>query len=731
MRLSFDLISERDIIRQQDREFKRKEKELLKKEIEIERKTLKDKKKKKIQDDKFKEQVKKYESFKSSYRTVKTSLKSVIKNKDDIAIINDAVLRTHRIIIHVFNFLKLYCLDTLERIDQLPTIDKKLLHCIKKAVSTRDKRGPKAEQTDIYLDTMKFYENHYKDIMHTSEDLQSDKLSSIFEYEFVNMITVIENHIMNNIDMFINRYINVVLDKKGNEDKIKLKNITSDEKKIRLNKYKAELRRVKYDILNNEDECDKKYNSCKKVIRKLFKGLDKSIQYTANTKPIKLMSGLIKISIAIEKKGMTTINCFPLRTNIVPKYIKIDAVSIVKLLCTEKINGMTNDALMHNGNILRHRDAIWCSAFKTDKKVFNTIRRFKNKEINKKNYVFCNQLCTDGIGCSILQIRHDLYDHFKKVKIYTVRKPKKYRPEPYVQYLSDKDKQICIDKEYNIVGIDPGKDDLIYATDGKVEIIKRKIKKKNSKIKIVNKHKPNVFRYSQNQRRKETCMKKYMKIRDNDTKTTKIDNKSVKEHEALLSKHNSKSCVYKNALAYIKNKNKVNESLLGYYEKDMYRRLKWYSYINIQKSEARMVNNFKDKFGSPKDTLICMGDFNQQKQMKYKEPTKGKGLRDIFKKRGYNVVLVNEDLTSKMNFLTGDKNEKFRKRRNPRPWMKDIKLWHGLLRTKCVIKNKSSKQPKHILVNRDYNGSMNIRKIAIQHLKNEDIPNYLQRKTNK
>ncbi len=51
--------------------------------------------------------------------------------------------------------------------------------------------------------------------------------------------------------------------------------------------------------------------------------------------------------------------------------------------------------------------------------------------------------------------------------------------------------------------------------------------------------------------------------------------------------------------------------------------------------------------------------------------------------------------------------------------------------TAVLHKNKSSKQPKHILVNRDYNGSMNIRKIAIQHLKNEEIPNYLQRKTNK
>jgi transposase len=72
-----------------------------------------------------------------------------------------------------------------------------------------------------------------------------------------------------------------------------------------------------------------------------------------------------------------------------------------------------------------------------------------------------------------------------------------------------------------IVGIDPGKEDLIYCVDGASKDA-------------------NVFRYSQNQRRKETKMKKYKNIMLG-MKTKKINGKNVIEYETELSKHNRKT----------------------------------------------------------------------------------------------------------------------------------------------------------------------------------------------
>ncbi len=51
-----------------------------------------------------------------------------------------------------------------------------------------------------------------------------------------------------------------------------------------------------------------------------------------------------------------------------------------------------------------------------------------------------------------------------------------------------------------------------------------------------------TFRYTQNQRRLATRLKKYNKIIDKINKETKIENKSIKEIETELSLLNSKTC---------------------------------------------------------------------------------------------------------------------------------------------------------------------------------------------
>jgi len=41
-----------------------------------------------------------------------------------------------------------------------------------------------------------------------------------------------------------------------------------------------------------------------------------------------------------------------------------------------------------------------------------------------------------------------------------------------------------------------------------------------------------------------------------------------------------------------------------------------------------MLNNFKRIFGNEKEVVVCFGDYEpKKKQMKFKEATKGKGMR--------------------------------------------------------------------------------------------------------
>ena len=139
-----------------------------------------------------------------------------------------------------------------------------------------------------------------------------------------------------------------------------------------------------------------------------------------------------------------------------------------------------------------------------------------------------------------------------------------------------------------------------------------------------------------------------------------------------------------------------------------------------------MINNFKKIFGDTNKVLVCIGDYDEKHCLKFNEPTKGKSIRKLFKNAGYNLFIVNEYNTTKINHFTGEVTEKFRMIQNPRPRKDNEYLRHGLLRSKNVNKNKS--MAEYMLLNRDLNGSMNIRQKALCIIKNEKMPKHLKHK---
>ena len=114
----------------------------------------------------------------------------------------------------------------------------------------------------------------------------------------------------------------------------------------------------------------------------------------------------------------------------------------------------------------------------------------------------------------------------------------------------------------------------------------------------------------------------------------------------------------------------------------MFRKFKWFTWINRKRSEDNMLNRFDKKFGGPKRNIICIGDFEQKKTLKYREPTKGKSFRKLFKNRGYKVYLVDEFRTSCRSFIDGSEMETFKMIPNPKPYKDDTRKCHGLLRKK-------------------------------------------------
>ena len=302
------------------------------------------------------------------------------------------------------------------------------------------------------------------------------------------------------------------------------------------------------------------------------------------------------------------------------------------------------------------------------------------------------------LDLSILFLRDDLVG---KKQLPMVKKG--ISNELYIDELNDYS-MLC-DKK--IVGIDPGKDDLIYCVDDASKDA-------------------NVFRYSQNQRRKETKMKKYNNI-ILAMKTNKIAGKTIIDYETELSHYNRKSLQITKYKEYLQEKNKINHILFSFYRKELFRKelfrkLKFGKYINIKRNEQKMISNFKKIYGNPDKVVICIGDWEQRKQMKYKEPTLGKGMRTLFRKNKYNVFLVDEFRTScKCSKCNGGVCEKYIVRNHPNKQKNkdELRLVHGLLRCKSGCG----------AWNRDRNGSSNIYKIAKNAINNKDRPSYLCRET--
>jgi hypothetical protein len=624
------------------------------------------------------------------FKSIKTSLKSVLKHPEiNTKILNDAVVKSNKIVIHTLQFLKLYLLDYYENNNQtLPVISKELINNSMKVVcgEKTEKRGKPAKNETIEMKDKltTFYSQHYLQLTQ-NDPIDYAGLNTVLDYLKEDVITMYENNIQLHYVEYVERYVNVVWKKKMIVDKIRKLGKTQKERETRVRNLCAELRKIKNDLLNVDGKPYQSNNHYHKWIAEQKQNIlpyrnkfeKNSVMYDLKCKTMEYFPCMIFMMKQVENDGESVNNVFPLRSEIAPKYIRLDTTTLVNLLL-RKEHG-TKGFFKTNGELKKNEDKIWKFFFRTERKMFH-----------KTGFSFHHMVSTDGIGLSILLLRDDLVG--KKLPMMK----KGISKELYIDELDD----YSILRDKKIVGVDPGKEDLIYCVDDASKDA-------------------NVFRYSQNQRRKETKMKKYNNI-ILAMKTNKIEGKTIIEYETELSHFNRKSLQITKYKEYLREKNRINHILFQYYRKELFRKLKFGKYINIKRNEQQMISNFKKAYGNADNVVICIGDWEQRKQMKYKEPTLGKGIRTLFRKNNFNVFLVDEFRSScKCSKCDGGVCEKFMVRTHPNKKKNkdELRLIHGLLRCKSGCGS----------WNRDRNGSSNIYKIAKNAINNIERPSYLCR----
>jgi hypothetical protein len=628
---------------------------------------------------------------KSYFQTIKTSLRSVVKNPVVIEKLTDAALLTSRIMTHTLQFMKLYFIHCYDNGQPIPKIDRPFVTAIMKTLCEAPASGrpPKAETVQLKAHLAEFHSEHYQPIM--QDTLNYKHLNTVLDYMSTDIETMYENNIKQRFCSYVERFVNVSLQKRERIEAIKESDLTAEQKKEQTNILCRELRKVKNDILcaNDPKTSDEQYHvwideeSVRIMPQRELR--EDSVYYDIQCNPQDYLPLMVYMMKAVEATGNTISGVFPLRSQLIPKHFRLDTTSLVYLLFTNENGKRTNTTL--GGNLKRKQSDVWGQFFKTDMKCFHRVK-------DNHDYTFHHMIETDGVSCSILLIRKD-----KAGKIVKQPKAKKGGGEQYIDELSDDEREELVDLK--LVAIDPNMGDLLYCVDS-------------------DQRDQTKFRYSQDMRRKETKFKKYRDLLQTQ-KRELIDGRRVVDWETDMSAYNKKTLNFEAFKTYIKHKNALNLKLAPFYNKYIFRKLKLGSYSRRQITEARMLKRFEKLFGPPDKVVICIGDWEQRQHRRFKEPVKGKGFRKLFRRAGYRLYLGDEFRTScKCSACSSSEHgvcSTFRMVDNPKPYREGRILRHGLV--KCQTCSR--------LWNRDTNASSNIWKVAKNAILGLPRPAYLQR----
>jgi hypothetical protein len=296
---------------------------------------------------KVKEKKKDEENF-DFMKTNKDNIKNVLKDNNINPIINELVLRTNKIVVHSYQFLKLYFIYLFHNNQPFPTLDKEFICDIFKVITKRkcNSGGYRDDNMPEQLKTLTtFYKEHYSKTIIDGETLYYDKLSYILAYEAIDMITNINNNIQEHFIDHLNKYVNIIFDVKKQRDEITKAN---KDKELRKQSHKAlyeDINKVKKDLVSFDTlTSNEKYH--KWIIEQRIKLFPNKNKFEENNIYYELKSNtqyflhamfyicnelekLNNVKIEKEEKQIRLFNVLPLRSNIIPKNICIDTCALI------------------------------------------------------------------------------------------------------------------------------------------------------------------------------------------------------------------------------------------------------------------------------------------------------------------------------------------------------------------------------------------------------------------
>ena len=488
-------------------------------------------KKKKLKDE-FKEFR---NNDKSAYKTFKIPLKTILLNCKMIQPdINKLVFEMNDLVIHTYQFIRLYVLNCYTNKQPLPELDEIFISYCIKSLGTRDNRGKKCKDTELLETLEKFYQEEYQPLLNHEKTILKNT-TFLLPYLATQIHTSLHNNLQEHFIQHFLRFINITTAE-----------IT--EEKSTLFQFKKQL----FDL----SETDEMFNEWKNthLFNILPTEIKKSIHYDVKVRPFEYLKGMLYMNSILEKMESKLFQPLPLRNNIIPKHIIIDTASLINLFCPNKDK---------DGNKVKKGELL-SNVKDNQREIWSNFLDMKNKIFKNTHYQFHNQIQTDGISCCLLFIRKDLKDKKWGSRVPVLQEQDFYNIEDLSK------EQLDTLKERNIVGCDPGKRSLVYMMD------------KNG----------NKLQYTAPQRKKESKAKCNERILLLERKKN-----GIIEKETHLSLQNSKSVDYNKFKMYLVEKDKLNKETTEFYKQDVWRKMKFRQYSYGKKSIDTFLNKIKETFG--------------------------------------------------------------------------------------------------------------------------------------
>ncbi|KNC99535.1 uncharacterized protein SPPG_04925 [Spizellomyces punctatus DAOM BR117] len=439
-----------------------------------------------------------------------------------------------------------------------------------------------------------------------------------------NLKVNVQEHFM----MMLLRYINLRLDVKRQKQRLPLK---SDAR----NAFFARLRYLKsiflFDIVPESlDDLTAEESELLEEIWSLSIPLsdDQPLAYSVAVDPLAFFPAYCKLSRLYEHHGFRRFSAIPLRRSLIQSHVRIDTIILYShLLCITRREAETVEKV-----------DLWLRVCNLQNKAFRS----------RRGMCFEGSITTDGTSVSVY-LKHPEADKYGKRSGRGKKSAKALAAEVKALYVEN-NLSAC---QENIVVIDPNKRDILYCQDNK----------------------GTIFRYTANQRCKETGSRRFAKERQR-MKTGGID-----LIESRIPSHKTMNLM--DFTRYLLVRRADSDRRKEFYSHPAHTRWKWHAFINRQKSESNLISNLRNKFGN---FTIMMGDWSDAgRTARFQTSSKTKGWRTLFKRNRIDCFLLDEHKTSSVcpRCSSSEFVEKeFKERPHSRPWRRregKMEKVHGLL----------------------------------------------------